>query len=1002
MLRLENITKDYPLSGETIHALRGVSMELRDSEFVSVLGPSGCGKTTLLNIIGGLDRYTDGDLIIDGRSTKTYKDRDWDNYRNHSVGFVFQSYNLIPHQSVLQNVELALTLSGISKKERKRRAKEALVKVGLGDQFKKKPSEISGGQMQRVAIARAIVNDPEIILADEPTGALDSETSTQVMDILKEISDDRLVVMVTHNSELAEKYSTRIINMKDGVITGDSKPITEDEKIKTEDVNKSAETKKKPKGKKRASMSLPTSFSLSLRNLFTKKGRTFLTAFAGSIGIIGIALIYSVSYGMTAYINDVQEDTLSSYPLTIESEYMDFTAMLQSFMGSAGSVSDHENDAVYKRTAIFDILDALNSENEKKNDLRAFKEYVEKERENPDSEFGQAITAVQYTYNFDLQIYTESVDGKIIVSDTQKLLQELMLSEMNIDMSGMMNLRDSTMGGSSGSMFMSQGSVLWEELLPGDNSSLVNPIVEKQYELVYGQWPNSYEDIMLVLDEKNEVPDMALYALGLVHEDEVKDILKAVTDGTPVEHKSENWSYKEICEGDYRTVIGSDCYVLDEEKGLYNDLRNTDAGLEYLYDNGLKLNVCGIIKPKEDVSSAMLNGSMVYTSALTDHIISKTDEADVVKAQLENKDKDVVTGLRFKQTGTSLTDAEKAEYFKDYAAGLSDNEKAELYAKMLALPSEDEINEYSSSVLSSKSREEKESDLLTVMTGQMGLGESEARSYLSDMSDEKIDGTYSDVLAEQYKMQYAQAAMEKISGMTPEMLLLGFENEINGLTEKRGAECYDGVLTFSDSTYEDNLKEFGYCDIDDPSTVNLYTDTFEKKDTITSGISSYNDSVDEEQKISYTDYVQLIMSSVTTIINAITYVLIAFVAVSLIVSSIMVGVITLISVQERTKEIGILRAMGASKRNVSSLFNAETVLIGFFSGLIGVGATYLLCILINLILHRLTGIQNLNAFLPVQTAVILIIISVVLTMIAGIIPSRSAAKKDPVIALRTE
>ena len=999
MLELKNITKIYSSAGEDVHALKGIDLKFRDSEFVSILGPSGCGKTTMLNIIGGLNGYTSGDLVINGTSTKEYKDRDWDAYRNHSVGFVFQSYNLIPHQTVLSNVELALTLTGVSKKERRKRAKEALEKVGLGNQLRKKPAELSGGQMQRVAIARAIVNNPDIILADEPTGALDTETSVQVMDILKEIAKDRLVIMVTHNPDLAEKYSTRIVRMLDGKITDDSRPLT-DEEVKKE-IEKVQKKKVEAHKKKMPSMSFATSFGLSLKNLFTKKGRTALTSFAGSIGIIGIALIYAVSQGTTAFIDSVQEDTLSSYPLTIEAQSVDMSTLISTFIGKAQSISEHEDDAVYQKAMIYEMMNSMNSLETQQNDLKAFKEYIETQRADENSKLHTALSGVQYGYDLDLLIYTKNVDGTIIRSDRQALMTEIMKKYAGMDMSSLLAMREQTVMGSSTSI-MESSMALWKELLPGDNGKPVNSVTEKQYDIIYGKWPSEYNEIVLFVDENNEIDDLTLYALGLKSEKEIDTLMEAALNHTTVDYEIQKWSYEEICNMDFRTILSSDCYTYDEKTGTYTDLRESEAGLKYLYDNALTLKVVGIAKPSEDTISLGSNASIGYTHKLTEYIIEKANESDAVKAQLADPTTDIFTGLPFKDSNGNLTDEKKAADFREYISSLDTSGKAMTYVKMMSIPQEEAVKEFVSGTLASMKRTDMEKMIAPAMVEQTGMAEETVAEYISSMSDEDLSELLSQALEEQYRAQYAAKVEEQMSAMTNEQLAAALDMAMGQFTEEQCAVYYDEILTFSDSSYEDNLIKLGLVDRDSPATINLYASSFADKEVIEDAIAEYNESVDDLKEIKYTDYVGLMMSSVTTIIDAITYVLIAFVAVSLIVSSIMIGVITLISVQERTKEIGILRAIGASKRNVSSMFNAETVIIGFTSGMLGVLITYLLCIPINLILHRLTGLNNLSAFLPPQAAITLVVISMLLTLIAGIIPSRSAAKKDPVVALRTE
>ena len=1005
MLELEQIRKDYPAGTDTVHALKGISLRFRKSEFVSILGPSGCGKTTMLNIIGGLDGYTNGDLIINGRSTKDFRDRDWDAYRNHSVGFVFQSYNLIPHQTVLQNVELALSLSGVSKSQRKKRAMAALEAVGLGNQWKKRPAEMSGGQMQRVAIARALVNNPDIILADEPTGALDTETSVQVMDILKEVAKDRLVIMVTHNPELAQRYSTRIIRMLDGEIRDDSAPLTKEEISAEEQAEKAARPEGKPK--KKPSMSMATSFGLSLKNLFTKKGRTILTAFAGSIGIIGIALIFAVSTGMTTYINQVQEDTLSSYPLTLEAQHMDLTTLMETFLGKAETGGNHENDAVYQKAMMYNMLNSLNSMKADANDLTAFKAYLEEERtsDREDAPLRDAVSGIQYTYDTDLLVYTKSVDGTILHSDTQALMQDLLVEYFGMNMSSMLDMQESMLGSGSNALssLSPMGSqVLWQEMLPGDDGEPINPLLKKQYDLVYGSWPQEYNEIVLVVDKNNEIDDMTLYALGLKSKEDIDALAQAAFDKTTIDVPEEKWNYEDICNTEFRTILSSDCYVKDEAAGTYADLRDTQAGLKYLYDNGTVLKVTGIIRPSEDAVSSMLSGTIGYTCKLTEYIIDKARDSAAIQAQTEDPSVDIFTGLPFRENTGSLTDEEKVAEFQRYVAALDEAGKAATYTKIMSVPSKEELDAMVSQTVGSMTREDMTAAMTQAMADQMGMSQESIREYIDVMSDEDLTELFTQMAAEQVKQEYAARAAAQLSALTPAQLAGALDAALPSYTQEQMAGYYDDVLEFSDSTYDDNLRKLGYVDLDFPSSINLYASSFENKDVIEDAIADYNAGVDEFRQITYTDYVGLMMSSVTTIINAITYVLIAFVAISLVVSSIMIGVITLISVQERTKEIGILRAIGASKRNVSHMFNAETVLIGLASGVLGVGITYLLCLPINQILHHLTGISMLSAYLPWQAALLLIAISVALTLFAGIIPSRSAAKKDPVVALRSE
>ncbi len=1003
MLQLKNIVKTY-LSGEnSVTALKSIDVAFRHNEFVSILGQSGCGKTTLLNIIGGLDQCTEGDLIINGVSTKRYKARDWDTYRNHTIGFVFQSYNLIPHQSVLQNVELALTLSGVPKGERRCRAKEALTQVGLGGQMRKKPSEMSGGQMQRVAIARALVNNPDIILADEPTGALDTETSVQVMDILRELAKDRLVIMVTHNPDLAQEYSTRIIRMLDGKITDDSHPLTEEE-IRAE---QSAEEEKAlaEQKKKRPSMSLFTSFGLSLKNLFTKKGRTALTSFAGSIGIIGIALIYAVSHGMTAYIDTVQEETLSSYPLTLEETHTDMSTLLTTFMGKAQSAGDHPMDGVYQKTMFYDLVNSLNATETTENDLAAFKKFLEQKLEETTDEgektaLSEAINGIQYTYNLNMLVYTQNVDGTIIQSDSQKLLQDLLIEYFSMDLSTMTNFGESFgMGG--GMMSMSAQST-WQELLPNKDGSMINPLLHNQYDVIYGSWPNDYNEVVVVVDKNNEIDDMTLYALGLTSKEEIDKLTQAAMNKQEIDVDRKHWSFDEICGMKFRVVFAADCYTYDEQSGLYVDLRNSQAGMKYLYDNGVDIKVSGIIRPNPDASATMLSGTIGYTNALTKHIIENNKDAAAIQAQLNKPSTDIFTGLPFKENTGTLKEDQKAAEYKKYIDTLTTEEKAAVYIKMQSIPPKEQLDGMIAQAKGDITRADIEEAMMTALSSQMNVDTQKIEGYLAAMTDEELDEIFTQMLTEQLKAQYAAQVTAQMQEMPAESLVGALTAAMTNYTDAQLAIYYDEVLEFAESTYEDNLEELGYVNIDEPASINIYASSFENKDVIEEAIVNYNNSVDDLQQIAYTDYIGLMMSSITTIINAITYVLIAFVAISLVVSSIMIGVITLISVQERTKEIGILRAIGASKRNVSSMFNAETMIIGFLSGIVGVGITYLLCIPINLILHALTGIANLKAILPIQTAIVLVIISMLLTLISGIIPSRSAAKKDPVVALRTE
>jgi putative ABC transport system permease protein len=999
MLELKKIKKVYPAGNGRVEALKGIDLQFRRSEFVSILGPSGCGKTTMLNIIGGLDGYTEGDLRINGVTTRQFKDRDWDTYRNHSIGFVFQSYNLIPHQTVLQNVELALTLSGVGKGERRARAKRALEQVGLGDQLSKRPNEMSGGQMQRVAIARALVNDPDIILADEPTGALDTETSVQVMEILKEISRDRLIIMVTHNPDLAEQYSSRIIRVLDGRITGDSRPLTAEE-LAAERAADEALCAARKKAPAKPSMSWGTSFMLSLKNLFTKKGRTTLTAFAGSIGIIGIALILSLSTGINDYIDQVQQDTLSSYPITIQAETVDMSAMMTAMMGVQGQDSDHDLDRVYSSTVMFDMMDSMFNAQTSTNNLQAFKEYLDNG--------GGGITdlaSVHYGYDLKFDVYTQDTDGAIIKSDVITLMQQAMGAMYGGDYS-------SFFSSSMGSMYESMD--VWQELLPGEDGALVGEQVLDQYDLLYGAWPEHYDEVILFVDERNEISDLMLYALGLISTQEMNDALTDMMNGEKVDAQQLSWSYQELCDSQFKLILPAEYYQRDEGAGTYVDMSATDTGMDYLYHSdqvGTTLKVVGIARPSEKATSGMVTGAIGYTSALTDYAIETADRMDIVQRQLADDTTDVFTGLPF-ATGeeTEPTAEEKREAITEYLSGLTAAEKAAAYVDAVSQPGDDYVQAIVAQQMDGLTRQAIVDMTVQQYAAEMGVDAATVQSYIDQMSDSELFAQVEEAITAQVREQYAQGVAAQMGAMSQDQLAQSLDLILTGagsmvpFTEEQYSYLYDNYMppTVSEATYQENLDALGYIDPSSPSTVSLYAATFADKDKIADLIQNYNDGVDEEDQISYTDYVALLMSSITTIISGITYVLIAFVAISLIVSSIMIGIITLISVQERTKEIGILRAIGASKRDVSGMFNAETMIVGFAAGLLGVGITYLLCIPINLILHKVTGIATLSAMLPLPAAVLLIAISVALTLISGLIPSRSAAKKDPVEALRTE
>ncbi len=972
MLKLKAIKKDYVVGESVVHALKGVDLEFREHEFVAILGHSGCGKTTLLNIVGGLDQYTSGDLIINGKSTKNFNDGDWDAYRNHSIGFVFQSYNLIPHQSVLSNVELALTLSGVAPSERRTRAVEALEKVGLGDQLSKKPNQLSGGQMQRVAIARALVNNPDILLADEPTGALDSDTSVQIMEILKEISKDKLIIMVTHNPDLANEYAGRIIRLKDGLIVGDSDPYT------------SGEVENADEGHRRKpAMSFFTALSLSTNNLMTKKARTILTAFAGSIGIIGIALIMSLSNGIQNYIDKVQEDTLSSYPITIQAETVDMTGMITSLMGVQAEAAEnrHDKDAVYSSTIMYDLMNSMISAEREVNNLKDFKTYLESEN----SEIAQYVSSIQYSYDLDLNLFAEDVDGNIVKTDIVELLQSAM---------------SATYGGDYSSFFSTYGSYysianVWQEMLPGENGELINPLLQEQYDLLYGKWPENYDEAILVVDKNNEISDMVLYALGLKSNSKITDDMQAFISQETVDVESESWSYEDVCKMSLRYIYPADQYQYDEESGEYVNLADEELGLRTLYKNGMEVKVVGIVRQNEDALSGMLTGAIGYTHALIEHIMQEAETKDLVKRQLADPDKEVFTGLPFlDEDDEVLSKNLKTQAAKDYLANATEEELADVYIDYMCVPEDDYVQDLIDEQMEGTTRSDIEDMVLEYYP--------EYASFLEQMDDDTLFDYVEQMIGEQVKEQYAiqmRAMYEKLSDAE---LVEDFQLLV--LDEDDYLWIYDNAMppVYSETSLKETLKKLGYVDLDSPSTINIYASTFEDKDSIAEAIEHYNDTVDEEDQISYTDVVALLMSSITTIINVISYVLIAFVAISLVVSSIMIGIITYISVLERTKEIGILRAIGASKKDVSRVFNAETFIIGFTAGAIGILMTLLLNIPINIIVHDLTGIYALNATLPWVGGAALVVISVVLTFIAGLIPSGLAAKKDPVEALRTE
>ena len=1001
MLKLDNIVKVYKTGGEDVTALRGVSLSFRENEFVAILGHSGCGKTTLLNIVGGLDQYTSGDLIINGRSTKEFRDGDWDAYRNHSIGFVFQSYNLIPHQSVLANVELALTLSGVSKGERRRRAEEALKKVGLADQVKKRPNQLSGGQMQRVAIARALVNDPDILLADEPTGALDSETSVQVMDLLAEIAREKLVIMVTHNPELAEKYANRTIRLLDGRVVDDSAPYGG-----VQEKPQQAE-----KRQKKPSMSFPTAFSLSLNNLMTKKGRTLLTSFAGSIGIIGIALILSLSSGINHYIEQVQEETLSSYPITIQAESTDMSDLMTSLMGAHQENGEgHGRERVYASTVMYDMLNSMMNAETQTNNLKAFKAWLDQ------GGGGVAdLATVQYSYDFAFDIYTEDEDGGIVKSDVMEMMQAGM-SAMYGD--GDYSTMTSTMTSMPMGDMMTSRMDVWEELLPGMNGEPVGEQVTSQYELLYGKWPEGRDEVILFVDRNNEISDLMLYALGLLTEEHMNESMEAAREGKTLEKELRSWSYEEMCAMDFKLLLPAEKYQYEAASDTWVDMSATDTGMDFLYnsdDTGIRLKVVGVARPSEDSTAGMVTGAIGYTSALTAYAIEATAEMDIVKEQMADRETDVISGLPFpSEDDEEPLDWQKEEAIKERLQALSDTEKAAAYMDVMSQPSGEYVEAVVDQQTEGMTRESIEEAIIAQYAGEMGVDGETVSGYIADMDDETLFARIEEAVGQQVREQYAQGVQAQLGAMSQEQLAAMLDAAMGNNDMPIRVEpfetwqysyLYDHYMppTKSDSTYEDNMDLLGYVDLESPAAINIYASTFAEKDQIADKISEYNASVaSSEDEISYTDYVALLMSSVTDIISGISYLLIAFVSISLIVSSIMIGIITYISVLERTKEIGILRAVGASKRDVSRVFNAETLIVGLGAGLIGIGVTLLLLLPINAILLHFTGIAGLKAALPVQGAVILVVISALLTIIAGLIPSRVAAKKDPVVALRTE
>ena len=986
MLEIRNIVKDYETGSETVHALKGVSIAFRESELVSILGQSGCGKTTLLNIIGGLDQYTSGDLIINGQSTKQYKSADWDIYRNHSVGFIFQSYNLIPHQSVLSNVELALTLSGVSKAERRRRAKEALEKVGLGNQLNKRPNQMSGGQMQRVAIARALVNDPDILLADEPTGALDSETSIQIMELVKEIAKDRLVIMVTHNPELAEKYSTRIVKLLDGQIVGDSDPFDPAKEPAHSEVRKSEVTK----GQK-TSMSFLTALSLSKNNLMTKKGRTFLTSFAGSIGIIGIALILSLSNGVQEYINSVERSTLASFPVSIQHETVDYTSLMTSMMNVRDNAEENRDpDRIYTNDISTEMMKTMLSEMQT-NNLAEFKEYLESD---PDG-ISASIEEIQYSYDSNLYIYGHSADGDIMQINPSTVMSAMMGQSMADNVSQMTNTYSSLMGSSSMSSYDA-----FRELLSTD-------MLKTEYEVLAGRLPEAYNEVVVLVTDRNELSDVTLYTLGLRDPGELEGMMSSVMAGESFDLDTGDlsFSYDDLMGMEFSMLTAPEFYQKNDD-GTWTDMRSDSEFMEQAAENGLKLKVVGILKPDADsLISSTNSGGIGYTHALTEYMIDKTNSSELVKAQKENPDVDVFTGIEFPKADEEeeqpisqseamemltgmLTEEQRTKLNEGIMAALTEEQQAQIQSAMMGMVSDEQMNSIMMGVLTPE-------QLTQLQSG------ADVNSLLTDAQKAQMSAQIAASLTAEQNAELSTM----MNGMVDPTKMYTIFMQVLTTDQLRQLMDMTKEPETTDATYDGNLKLLGVAELSEPSSMKIYATDFESKEKITQLIEKYNDSkiADDNQAdvINYTDYVGLMMSSVSDIINAISYILIAFVAISLIVSSIMIGIITYISVLERTKEIGILRAMGASKRDISNVFNAETLIVGFSAGVIGIAVTLLLNIPINIIIENITGIANV-ALLPWQGGVILVVISMLLTLIAGLVPAGVAAKKDPVEALRTE
>ena len=1045
MLQLKNIKKTYVVGDTTTRALDGVSIDFRECEFVSILGPSGCGKTTLLNIIGGLDRYSDGDLLINGKSTEDFKDRDWDTYRNHSVGFVFQSYNLIPHQTVLANVELALTLSGISKSERRRRAAEALEKVGLGDQLHKKPNQMSGGQMQRVAIARAIVNDPDILLADEPTGALDTVTSVQIMEILREIAKDKLVIMVTHNPELAEEYSTRIVKLRDGLITHDSMPFeaptAKEEVVRKTDVKKG----------KKTSMSFWTAFHLSLNNLMTKKGRTFMTSFAGSIGIIGIALILALSNGINAYIALVQEDTLSTYPLTIQKQTQDTSALLSAMTQTGSDSQEDRRDSgmIYVDDSMGTMVGALSATVE--NNLESFKTYIEAHKD----ELAPYVSDIQYTYDYQLQVFnmvaTTDENGTPI-TEARKIGMEVIFDNMGDAFSGMSELMSM-----SGGMGM---NVLSEMINNQD-------LLDQQYDVVAGNWPTAYNEVVLVIDSNNQLSKMTLYMLGILDPDNIAQEMADVMSGKYEPDDMPPISFEDVMGMSIMLMTTEDFFVEDNNKAPYDVgdknypvWKDVREGFDYdqntyVTEHGVELKIAGIIRPKEGATATSISGAIGYTKAFTDYILSENTKSAVITQQKETPTVNVLTGLPFERTVYTpetihelidKIDSSTMEMFyaymtqqilqnPEFSDRINVKDTESFVGMYMLLPADKQATIFEAVLNAAKASPNN----IVIPTIEKTLVECLFDELNNKMSDVTLteDGfiKYLHVLDVQIVMSALMGIppSETAPSGVPGLIMLAGEEAMQVIY----AQLSDSLKTMQvnkdifltllstmtaedeafiqleetlysmapqiDATYESILDTLDDAEAAKPASINFYALNFESKDFIEAFIEDYNNSrTEESDKLKYTDVVGILMSGITTIINAISYVLIAFVSISLVVSSIMIGIITYISVLERTKEIGILRAMGASKRDIRRVFNAETLIIGLCAGIIGIVVTVLICIPASLIIQHLTGIPTIAAILPWQGAIILIAVSTIMTVISGLIPAKSASRKDPVVALRTE